>query len=298
MCVNRFAPITFKKLWELELWMVLIATGIFIIFVHANKTVMDPKRYKKLRKMLNFHEKKIKDGKVIVYSKFISVGYMVMLVLRIFMEFYFLQLEYNLAVHQSGKTGFQAFMLPEEWKCNTNMDNNIEITGESRRDVSDIFFIGERNTACGKSRLEIDCWIPASRMKQKGLIFMYAVLMMQTFISFIELFVLLWQVCCRRRKIPEEALKHQQSSVNPNPGPDTNQHIINVGNYATQYSADTLGNLESTRNADKQPLFVNSPDGGHAIYPAHTTYPMTDAQRHITMAEAKANEANGGPPIL
>lgn len=54
MCVNRFAPITFKKLWELELWMVLIVTGVFIVFVFANQEVIKlEKNHHRLAKMMS-----------------------------------------------------------------------------------------------------------------------------------------------------------------------------------------------------------------------------------------------------
>jgi len=152
MCVNRFAPITFKKLWELELWMVLIITGVFIIFVFANQEVVkleknhkrfanfmsvrkyevdnggekhkivDPEKLKKMEGDIRVQE----GGKVVIYSRLISFGYVVMLLMRIFMELYFLNLEYELAVHQSGHKGWNAFVLPEKYHCKTNMLKPIE----------------------------------------------------------------------------------------------------------------------------------------------------------------------------
>ena len=176
MCINRFAPITFKKLWELELWMVLIVTGVFIVFVYMNKTVMDAKKYKKMKKYLNVHEKKVKGDKVVVYSKFISIGYVIMLLIRIVGEFYFLRLEYNLAVHQSGLTGIMAFMLPEKYDCLTHINEDVTVKGISKNAQSDIFYIDEPLEACSQQEYAVPCWIPHSRMKQKGLYFMYWIL--------------------------------------------------------------------------------------------------------------------------
>lgn len=227
MCVNRFAPITFKKLWELELWLVLIVTGIFIIFVYMNKTVMDPSKYKKMKKYLNVHEKKVKGDKVVVYSKFISMGYMVMLVIRIFGEFYFLRLEYNLAVHQSGKTGFQAFMLPEKYHCLTHIDEEIEVTGRKDSAQSKIFYIDEPLEACSQSRFEVPCWIPNSRMKQKGLIFMYGVLIVSTVISFIELLTVMFSACCKRRRIPQQLSTMESTKSQPPPQLDDKAKLMN-----------------------------------------------------------------------
>ena len=141
-----------------------------------NKTVMDAKKYKKMKKYLNVHEKKVKGDKVVVYSKFISIGYVIMLLIRIVGEFYFLRLEYNLAVHQSGLTGIMAFMLPEKYDCLTHINEDVTVKGISKNAQSDIFYIDEPLEACSQQEYAVPCWIPHSRMKQKGLYFMYWIL--------------------------------------------------------------------------------------------------------------------------
>ena len=63
MCVNRFAPITFKKLWELELWMVLIITGVFIIFVFANQEVVKlEKNHKRFASFMSVRKYEVDNG--------------------------------------------------------------------------------------------------------------------------------------------------------------------------------------------------------------------------------------------
>lgn len=201
MCVNRFAPITFKKVWELELWMVLIVDGIFILFVYANKRVLDKKKYEKIRKRLRVEEKQVKGDKVIIYSALTAFGYVVMLIIRLMMEIYFLRVEYQLAVHQSGKTGIQAFSLPEKYHCLTHIGEefgDIEVSGTKDSARSDIFYFSEPLLACSQSRIEVPCWIPISHMKTKGLYFMYGVLIISTCLTFLELVMVMLNKVCKR----------------------------------------------------------------------------------------------------
>ena len=137
--------------------------------------------------------------------------------MRIFMEFYFLNLEYELAVHQSGHKGWNAFVLPEKYHCRTNMVKVIDVSYEDNYQLPDAnkssvfyrwvqqilksldnftikfwflspqFYIDEKLEACSQQRFEVVCWIPNSRMKTKGLYFMYAVLIVSTCLSIIEL---------------------------------------------------------------------------------------------------------------
>lgn len=244
MCVNRFAPITFKKLWELELWMVLIVTGVFIVFVFANQEVIKlEKNHHRLAKMMSVRKyetdghggkhkivdaERLKqmegdvrvqdDGKVIVYSRLISFGYVVMLLMRIFMEFYFLNLEYELAVHQSGHKGWNAFVLPEKYHCRTNMVKVVDVSYEDNYRLPDankssVFYIDEKLEACSQQRFEVVCWIPNSRMKTKGLYFMYAVLIVSTCLSILELVTVLFTFC-KTGKTKSRELQTQLKNVN------------------------------------------------------------------------------------
>ena len=108
------------------------------------------------------------------------------------MEFYFLGLEYELAVHQSGHKGIDAFVLPEKYHCRTNSIKQVDVSYEEIYNLPDankssVFYIDEKLEACSQQRFEVVCWIPNSRMKTKGLYFMYAVLIVSTFLSVVEL---------------------------------------------------------------------------------------------------------------
>ena len=97
-CINRFAPITFKKLWQLELWLVLLGTGLFMLFVYMNTHVINPDKFTFGRRFMNIHEKRLNSGKIVIHSKFISIGYVLVLVMRVFGELYFLKLQYQLGI--------------------------------------------------------------------------------------------------------------------------------------------------------------------------------------------------------
>lgn len=117
-CVNRFAVVNHKKLWELEMFVIMFTTTLFTAFTYMNKKVEE--RYKKkkdgARKTFRFKE----DGGV-VKSGLTSMGYIVMLLVRLFCETWFLYLENQLSKHQSQKIGFwESFWLKENWICATN----------------------------------------------------------------------------------------------------------------------------------------------------------------------------------
>lgn len=244
MCINRFAPISFKKLWELELWFVLIVECIYIIFMYLNASVEavieNPdhknKNSKRLEKMAGIRRYEVVDGKkrriergdeirktdnkVVVYSRFTSIGYFIMLVVRILVEIYFLHIEYQLAIHQTGKTGIEAFELPEKYHCRTHQMKEIDgqSANEPDGEKSSVFYINEPLEACSQQRYEVVCWIPNSRMKTKGLYFMYMVLIVSTLLSVVELIWLASTSCCGTSKKKQALrqqivdLKHQNST--------------------------------------------------------------------------------------
>merc|ERR1712151_1347212 len=128
------------------------------------------------------------------------------------MECYFLSLEYELAVHQSGHTGWQAFILPEKYHCRTNMIKPIEVGYEANYRLPDankssVFYIDEKLEACSQQRFEVVCWIPNSRMKTKGLYFMYTVLIVSTVIRVIELITVIFTFCKSRKSKQQEVSK-------------------------------------------------------------------------------------------
>lgn len=117
MCRNRFSPIRMEKIYTLELFWSLSATGLFVFVAIANSRLMRQgkvtakrvttfQRYTK--KLTNreenfFREEKSKHtGKTIVKSKLTSAGYIMMLVIRLSGELVFITAERELAKHQSG----------------------------------------------------------------------------------------------------------------------------------------------------------------------------------------------------
>lgn len=214
MCVNRFAPITFPKLWELEMYFILCVTGIFILFRWTNHRMH--KHYQKhpdkyggvARDLLQVRTKTIKrkGEKDVAYSRLISLGYFSMLVLRLFGELTFVYLEKELAVHQSGLTGgplnMNAFMLPEKYYCRTNVDQeNYSKIRDSRISLSSIFDEPSALDACSKQEYEVICYIPQSWMKQKGMIFMHFVLLGGVILTVMELLIVTFRFFKKRDSV-------------------------------------------------------------------------------------------------
>ena len=205
MCVNRFAPITFIKLWQLEMWLVLIGTGFFMMFVFVNTHLVNPDNMRVVRRFLNIHEKRLSNGKIIIHSKFISLGYVVVLILRLAGELYFLNLEYQLAVHQTGRLGLEAFRMPENYHCATNIDskesrkpNWMLLEHENQSPIRTTFYIEDPLIACSQSRVEVTCWIPKSRMQSIFLLGMFGVSLISACLSVLELSLVWVTQCCKQ----------------------------------------------------------------------------------------------------
>ena len=204
MCINRFAPITFIKLWQLELWYILFVSGLFVIFAYGNKKVHQQfAPESRVFKMARMHQKPGKyrgnagSGPDFYYSRIITFGYVLMLVLRFSGELWFIYIERQLAIHQSGKSTissnvFEMFNLEEKFSCRTN---SAEPLNFGTKVFSEIFHINEPLHACSQQVFEIPCWIPYSRMKSKGLYFMHLVLISGCFLTFVELMVSMVRIC-------------------------------------------------------------------------------------------------------
>ena len=111
MCENRFRPITFKKLWELELFFMVITTGMFIVVKWSNHKLhkkflkrRDAKNQNNSQKTDNFTQKpglvalksqRLKmhtvtvKNKVVEQSNLIDLGYLLMLIIRLSGEIWF-----------------------------------------------------------------------------------------------------------------------------------------------------------------------------------------------------------------
>lgn len=218
MCINRFNTITFQKLWETEFYISTLVTMVFVIFEMSQRRFL--KRIKS--KIDKGYSKELyndgltssmtrgrsvtatrtrKDGEEvevqIVFSSYISTGYILMLIARLFVELWFLKIEYNLGVHQTGKTGIYAWSYDEKYNCSTNyiLDTADEITN-----AKSMFYIGEPLEACNQNEYVVPCWIPNSILKTKGLYFMVIVLLGGILLTALELLTALIDACSKTSK--------------------------------------------------------------------------------------------------
>ena len=150
-CQNRFDTMTFKKLWEAEFYLCAVVTSIFVVFELTQRKYLKVvkrkyakgkiKSTKSFTSAINLKTVTKSGEKVetqIQYSSIISAGYIAMLVIRLAIECWFVKVEYNLGVHQSGNVGFYAFSLPERFDCLTN--NKLSYYEIGARNVSNLFF--------------------------------------------------------------------------------------------------------------------------------------------------------------
>ena len=196
MCTNRFNTITFQKLWESEFYISAMVTGIFIVFEMTQRKYL--KRIRKLVKKGRSKEylnsslsqsmtrgRSVERGETeIVFSTYISSGYILMLAARLVTELWFLKIEYNLGVHQTGNTGILAWSYPEKYNCSTNQELN---TPNELPNARSLFYIDEPLEACNQNSYVVPCWIPNSILKTKGLYFMVVVLLGGILLTLLEL---------------------------------------------------------------------------------------------------------------
>jgi len=198
-CINRYAPVTHNKLWQAELFLVMISTTLFSAFSlfhnyavrEYSKKLNDNTRSKHdfLLKKANVEERS-RHSKNFRTSAIIRFGYKIMLIIRLFFEIFCCYLEGELGTHQSQNAGFwDRFHLKETWICPTN-NPEYSIAQEEMlpfQNRSELFFRNELNLACIQQHTAVTCWIPFSWMKSLGLIFMYWVMLLTTFLTFCEL---------------------------------------------------------------------------------------------------------------
>lgn len=223
-CINRFSPINHQRIWEMELFLILITCTIFSVFHYFNKqqyTGRDEKQ--KITSSLRFKEKQrhsIKgDDKKVIVSRITRAGYLAMLIVRFVFEIGFLWVENQLGKHQSQNTEFwSAFNLKESWICPTN---NVDDAAQESLDRllpaanrSEIFWTNDLNVACLQQQVTVTCWIPFSRMKTYGLWFMYYVLCLQTTLTAFELLYELSSQCMKKKKSPQGYSEAQTLKLN------------------------------------------------------------------------------------
>lgn len=214
MCMNRFAPLTFPKIWELEMYYILCVTGIFILFRWTNHRMhkhyeAHPDKYGGVaRDLLQLRTKTHRKGSDMAYSRLISGGYFLMLVLRLSGELGFVYLEKELGTHQTGiaggPAGMNAFLLPEKYFCRTNVDEeNYSKIRDSRISLSTVFDEPSTLDACSKQEYEVICYVPFSWMKQKGMIFMHFVLLGGIILTCMELLVVVFRFFKKKDSLVE-----------------------------------------------------------------------------------------------
>lgn len=214
-CINRFAPLNHKKIWELELFTVMLAIVVFLAFSLYNDYTVNKLKKKRDRLhesdetkeawLQNAYSKrsmvrKTKKKQEFFKSPITTAGYITMLLFRLTFEIIFLFIENQLGKHQSQNTEFwNSFWLKESWLCATNtpkapMEESLDrVLPESNR--SEIFWTDDWNMACLQQQITVTCWIPFSRMKSFGLLFMYWVLLVTTFLTFCELIFEIVKLC-------------------------------------------------------------------------------------------------------
>ena len=61
-CINRFAPLNHKKIWELELFMVMLAIVIFLAFNLWNEHVINREKKKNDRRQQKLDQEQMKQS--------------------------------------------------------------------------------------------------------------------------------------------------------------------------------------------------------------------------------------------
>lgn len=213
MCKNRFNTITFQKLWETEFYIASLVTALFVVFEMTQR-----KYLKRIKKKISqgYSKERFNDslsasmvrgkstisshnGKEveIIFSSYIATGYIMMLTARLLVELWFLYIEYNLGMHQTGNSGIYAWSYPEKYNCSTHyiLDTAHEITN-----AKSMFYIEEPLEACNQNQYVVTCWIPNSILKTKGLYFMLIVLLGGILLTTLELLTALKDACSKKTK--------------------------------------------------------------------------------------------------
>jgi len=222
-CINRYSPINHNKLWQFELFLVLLCCTLFSALClfhdhnvkkHIKKkdgeskknddapSITQYKYYDKKGRPLytinnpqeGLKATKLEASKVKgkTHSVYTQCAYVFMLVCRFGVELWSLILESQLAKHQSQNAYFwDRFWLKESWYCATNVPDNSESVDRMIpvANRSDYFWTDDLNEPCVQQQVIVTCWIPFSRMKSVGMMFMYFVLLFTWFLTILELIV-------------------------------------------------------------------------------------------------------------
>lgn len=173
-----------------------------------------------------------------------------MLLFRFTFECTFLFIENQLGKHQSQNTEFwNSFWLKESWLCATNtpkapqqesLDKVLPISNRS-----EIFWTDDWNMACLQQQITVTCWIPFSRMKSFGLIFMYWVLITTTCLTACELVYELVKLCRKCGSSSSNSYDSNRPLINQNTSVEATPIIVSPDypNAATLKAAEA-GELE------------------------------------------------------
>lgn len=139
-----------------------------------------------------------------------------MLILRFLAEVLCLILEISLAMHQSQKSAItETFQLNEYWHCLSNSESahgleldslHLKVLPAANRTI---FHTNELNHACTQQLAAVKCWIPYSRMKSLGLVFMFYVLVGQVCLTGLELLCELKRSFSKNNNREEEIRRNQ-----------------------------------------------------------------------------------------
>lgn len=138
-CINRFTPITWKKLWEFELWGIIFFVVLFTLLKQANDEIYSFVENKKgvtsdlLRSSLNVKTKtknfidsdQNPTNVEYKYTKLLSIGYIFILIMRTLFHLTFLHFGYQLAMHQTNKLRAEAFFLPESYSTTVKISSKF-----------------------------------------------------------------------------------------------------------------------------------------------------------------------------
>jgi len=224
VCLNRFAPMTHWRFWNMELGFWMVAYMFFMIFVNLNKKIKvvqtTRKKFEVLTEEISDYNSKndswkeahsldqLKaDRKSMIKAEhsrtylvrtlaerhsddnrsFMKLGYFFYIISKIIFEGVFLKLELELNRNQSQKADFsETWKLPEKYLCFTHELNEEGFT-LPKENRSDYFWRDSEILACSTNEHSVPCWIPKSRMKSYGLLLMYIVLVVNFVLSSLEL---------------------------------------------------------------------------------------------------------------
>jgi len=180
MCFNRFVPINFMKVWQIELYGVVCIIMLFATLFYASKNFFESESGKKLttRSTMTSVQHQI---------------YLAGLICRLAFEIYMARIEMELGKHQTGNETFpEMFYLPEKFMC---MTNKHDVDTDHLWKDNSYFRIDSELGACNKQSTSIPCWISQSHLKSKGMIAMFIVQCLSILITCTEIVYEIVKIC-------------------------------------------------------------------------------------------------------